>query len=635
MGHQQRGQVFAFRAELDAWWNSRSSELESEAPEKPAGPAIRWRIKPVLLGVCAVALAAGAGLTIWKVAGGTRATRDAAKVVPLTSYPGNEMWPAFSHDGARIAFTWNGESQENSDVYVRWIDREPPLRLTTDARPDQQPIWSPDDRSIAFLRPTMQTKDEIYTVSSDGGTERKLAEIHTVLVSDLPSPYMTWTPDGRWIVLPDKGSPSEPYSLALVSVESGEKRRLTAPPSQSLGDTAPAVSPDGHTLAFVRCTAAYLCGLYLQPLFPDFTAKDSPRRLVAESDAAVSSPMWMPDGDEILYVREQADTATLWRIPARGGRPPETVGWAGSPGHHVVLSPAGDKLVYSNFVNDRNLYRLDVDGRGRLAGEPLRLTASTRVDQGARFSPDGSRIVFISYRTGSPELWLCDPAGGNATQLTHLGGPMLSSPRWSPDGRGIAFDARLGGHSGVHVVSAGGGTPRALSPGGVQDFGPAWSNDGQWIYFASNRSGEFQVWKLRTDHPGSPVQLTRRGGYGGLESPDGKFLYYAKEYGYGGTTLWRVPVSSGAEEQVAEGLWSRQNFDVAREGVYFVRPWVPGEGHPVCLYRFATEQVEQAGVVDRPVSLGLSVWPPSSPKWLVYSIIEKAQGDLMLAEKTR
>lgn len=634
MGHQQRGQVYAFKPELDTWWNSRSPDLETETPERSPAPATRWRPSRTLLLTAGLAAALIAVLALWRPAGRLR-SEPAGRVVPLTSYPGNEMWPAFSHHGNRIAFTWNGENQENSDIYVRQLDTEPPLRLTRDARPDQQPVWAPDDRSIAFLRPTMRTRDEVYLVPSAGGEERKVAEIHTVLVSDLPFPYMTWTPDGRWIIVPDKGSPSEPYALTLLSPESGEKRRLTAPPSQSLGDTAPAISPDGHTLAFVRCAAAYVCGLYLQPLFPDFTAKDTPRRLVAEDDAAVFSPMWISAGHQILYVREQADTPTLWRVPVAGGHRPEAVNWAGSPGHHAALSPDGRRIAHSNFVHDRNLYRLAFDDHGRAGAQPVRLTASTRVDQGGRISPDGRRIAFVSYRTGSPELWLCDSGGGNETQLTHLGGPMISSPRWSPDGTQIAFDARVGAHSGVHLIPASGGDPRTLSPKDVQDAGPSWSRDGKWIYFASNRSGEFQVWRQEAAGRGHPVQITRRGGYGGVESPDGATLYYAKEYGYGGTSLWRVPVAGGTEEQVAEGLWSRHNFDIAQEGIYFVRSWVPGEGHPICLYRFDTGRVEQPGLIDRPVSLGLSVWPPAQPRWLVYSVIEKAHGDLMLVEMSR
>jgi Tol biopolymer transport system component len=493
MGHQQRGQVYAFKPELDTWWNSRGPDLEAEAIDTPPPAAVPRRRNRILLVVAVMAVLAGAAVALWKVPGKAR-SEPAGKVVPLTSYTGNEMWPAFSHDGNRIAFTWNGENQENSDIYVRQLDTEPPLRLTRDARPDQHRSGPPRRPARLPSSARRWNPDEVsWSPLRRRGTKGR--RDHTVLVSDLPVPYMAWTPDGRWIIVPDKGSPSEPYALTLLSPESGEKRRLTAPPSQSLGDTAPSISPDGRTLAFVRCAAAYVCGLYLQPLFPDFTAKDSPRRLVAEDDAAVFSPMWTPAGHEILYVREQADTPTLWRVPVAGGHGPQGVTWAGSPGHHAVLSPDGSRLAYSNFVHDRNLYRLDFDGRGQAGGRPVRLTASTRVDQGGRISPDGSRIAFVSYRTGSPELWLCDAGGGNETQLTHLGGPMISSPRWSPDGTQLAFDARVGAHSGVYLIPAGGGKPRTLSPKEVQDAGPSWPRDGKWIYFASNRSGEFQVWR--------------------------------------------------------------------------------------------------------------------------------------------
>jgi DNA-binding winged helix-turn-helix (wHTH) protein len=74
------------------------------------------------------------------------------KITPLTSFSGNEDQAAFSPDGNQIAFVWNGEKEDNSDIYVKMIGAEQPLRLTANPAPDTDPTWSPDARYVAFLR---------------------------------------------------------------------------------------------------------------------------------------------------------------------------------------------------------------------------------------------------------------------------------------------------------------------------------------------------------------------------------------------------------------------------------------------------------------------------------------------------
>ena len=73
----------------------------------------------------------------------------AVVTVPLTSYSGFERHPSFAPDGKQVAFSWDGENQNNYDIYVMLASGGPPLRLTTDPAEDSAPAWSPDGRHIA------------------------------------------------------------------------------------------------------------------------------------------------------------------------------------------------------------------------------------------------------------------------------------------------------------------------------------------------------------------------------------------------------------------------------------------------------------------------------------------------------
>src|SRR5438552_1348192 len=82
------------------------------------------------------------------------------------------------------------------------------------------------------------------------------------------------------------------------------------------------------------------------------------------------------------------------------------------------------------------------------------LISSTRDSLAPQYSPDGKRVAFMSIRSGSEEIWICDSDGANLIQLTSLGGPSVTTPRWSPDGTKIAFDSTAAGEYDIWVVGA-------------------------------------------------------------------------------------------------------------------------------------------------------------------------------------
>src|SRR5581483_7255701 len=109
----------------------------------------------------------------------------------------------------------------------------------------------------------------------------------------------------------------------------------------------------------------------------------------------------------------------------------------------------------------------------------------------------------------------------------------------------------LDGQADIYTIPASGGALTRITREPSEDVVPSWSADGRWVYFASNRSGAWQVWRAPANG-GTAEQVTLLGGFAALESPGGKWLYYAKGRDVAG--LWRKQLPNGAEEPVIEEL---------------------------------------------------------------------------------
>ena len=124
----------------------------------------------------------------------------------------------------------------------------------------------------------------------------------------------------------------------------------------------------------------------------------------------------------------------------------------------------------------------------------------------------------------------------------------MGSPCFSADGKSIAFDAtRPGGGWNLYLVPADGGPVKPLTSDAFNNTRPSWSLDGRWIYFASDRTGDWQIWKMPSSG-GKPEQITWGGGRDPVVSWDGRRVYYAKSPPIQG--IWEVPAEGGQEVQI-------------------------------------------------------------------------------------
>jgi Tol biopolymer transport system component/DNA-binding winged helix-turn-helix (wHTH) protein len=384
---------YRFTAEVTESWEeargleSRWPSLEQTEPTPVAGLSrwFRWVV------AAAVLLAIGAGVAgyLLFLRPRTIPAKGQVRLVPLTTLPGSEMYPAFSPNGDQVAFAWNG------NICVKLLDAGQPLRLTTGAAEDMGPAWSPDGRRIASSR-WFQQDAAIYSIPALGGPERKLADLkcgkgfrHPLFSS------LSWSPDGEFLAFGDKESPADRFHIFLLSIETGEKRSLPVASPGFLDHVYPVFSPDGRSPAFIGMNAIDSADLYVAPV-----SGGEPRRLTFDG-RGMWGLAWTPDSQEIVFSSYRTGELSLWRVSPFGGTPKPVVG-SGIASEFPAVSPRGDRLVFTRHITDTNIWRLGLRGAGR-NGSATKLIESTYADENPQYSPDEKRIRF-EKRLGSSAL---------------------------------------------------------------------------------------------------------------------------------------------------------------------------------------------------------------------------------------
>ncbi len=575
-------------------------------------------------------LAAGAFLAVALLISLTVALRpgDVSKshqveVKPLTSYPGNEQFPAIAADGGAVAFTWTGLREEQVDLYVRRIEGESPLRLTNDKALECYPAWSPDGALIAFLHCDanlggISKEAEVFVIDSSGGPKRRLGKLSLQAYDNVPA--LGWMPDGKHIVVRHRKVETDQISLFSLNVQDRQMRQLTSPPT-NYHDASPAISPDGRSLAFVRYTAQTHGDIYIQDLGREGS---SPRRITHDS-LRIFGVAWRSDG-ELIYLPGKGTTRALWRVTTDGRRR-ELISGTSQVGMQFTVSRDGRRLVYSDSYIDSDIARVNLS-HARV-GKPLEaetLIASTQWDGKAQYSPDGKKIAFASARSGHFEIWVADADGSNARQITFWQ-RYTGSPRWSPGGDEIAADSSEGGNANIYVINVKSRQSRRITSTGGRDVVPSWSRDGKWIYFASDRLDGFQVWKALAHPAGDAlqaIQVTKGGGHSGGESMDGKRFYYSKASSP--SCVWTVPAEGGEETEVICPLSSWQHLAVFHDGFFYA----PRTSSEIWFFSFARKQAQR--IFDLRGGTGGSLGFSPDRRWLLVTRTDLRRGDLHLVD---
>ena len=603
-----------------------------------------------LLGAFAVVLVLLGAVAVWRWgAYSPRALSDPPRVTPITSDAGTETFATFSPDGSQVAFVWDGPNQDNPDVYVRLVEGGQPLRLTNTPAPESGPVWSPDGRSIAFVRHE-QRRSAVYLVPPIGGLERKVADVR-LRGQDRANRYLGWSPSGKALAIAQQAGPPPPSPAAgrdtpserkgavrggesrgagvigLYSVDSGQMRQIFvgATPGESRQRLhSPTFSPDGEHIAFVRTA-----GLLAEDIYVTAVNGNGTFRRVTDDESRIQGLAWAEDGF-LIFSSDRGGAGRLWKTrPGPAGGPILPLLGAGENAQLPSVAKQGGRLAYTRAERDLNIWQRNI-GQGSAMMEPRTVVASTRMDHSPQFSPDGKRIAFVSDRSGSHELWVSDSDGSNALKLTSYGSAIITRPSWSPDGREIAFQVIEGSRSEIDVVAADGASPRRLTKDGSGGAMPVWSRDGEWIYVNQRQIGLLKF-PARGGTQSEPHPVEQEGLFA-QESLDGKRLYFSKR-GFGGG-LWSMPVDGGTPQALPREVMpaGRGRWAVTDRGIFFV-----DRERNLKLYRVDTGELETVVTLE-PEAIGssgsgFSVSPDGMR--VLYVRVDRSEADLMLVENYR
>ena len=589
------------------------------AVERDHGSELRklwWKVAAGVLTIVIIALVAGVIYRRSKQQGAQ--AQAALTAVPFTALPGQATSPAFSPDGSRIAFAWNGDPKgggKGFDLYVKAIGSETLLRLTQHPSEWLSAAWSPDGTQIVFHR-TAGSDTGLYIVPALGGPEKR---VRSTRVSGEEYPTVSWSPDGRSIAFSDWLLSDDHTSIYLLSTATGDTERIPKT-SKCLVQLQPTFSHSGDHLAY-WCLNGKEAALYSLPL------KGGQPKVVSMFQDWPTGLTWSADDKELIYsVWHGYSSDQFAKVTIADGsvKPLVFIGSARLP----TVSTVGDKLAFSSYSSLQKISRRDLLNS---ESPTVELVPSSRAQWDAQYSPDGKRIVFVSLRSGRQGVWISDEDGGNLVQISNPAQPS-GSPQWSPDGSRIAFDSLLRHHWGIYVADVAERKPIKLVTNLTNVVRPHWSRDGKWIYFSSGEPGGMGVYRCPASG-GEAVKLSKDvDGISARESFDGETIYFASHDERSTLKKVALPGQPGMESDVDglprlsnSGLWT-----LSAAGIYFVPA---DEPRSLRYFDFASKQIRPIFEVDKDFSSGLSVSPDG--RWILYSLVGDESSDIMIVDHFR
>jgi len=482
--------------------------------------------------------------------------------------------PAISPDHREIAFVAGG------DIWTVAANGGEARLLVSHAAYDSRPLYSPDGTRLAFMS-TRTGNGDVYVLQLATGQLRRIT------FDDVPDQLDAWSRDGRWLYISSGSKDVNGMNdIYRVSVDGGTPMPVSADRFTQEYWAAPSPN-DPNTIAFtargVTASTWWRHGhshLDESQIWLEHFGGESPQyEQITKDEARAGWPMWSGDAKTLYYVSDKNGPENVWSKPAGGGdahavtsfksgrvlwptmsydgkamvfergfgvwtldvasgktsEVPITLRGASqapavehqtlSTGFQwLALSPDGKKIA---FVSHGDIFAASA----REGGEASRVTTTPELEAELTWAPDSRRLAYTSGRDGVNHIYLYDFVTRTETRITD-GTANDVAPRWSPDGKSIAF---MRGAKELHVVDATTKQDRMLATGQLDrtpflpDHPIAWSPDGRWIAYLNGGQGAFQnPYIVSKDGGAARAASYLPNAFGGSVawSPDGNYLLY-------------------------------------------------------------------------------------------------------------
>jgi tricorn protease len=536
-------------------------------------------------------------------------------------------YPSLTPDGKSVVFCYRG------DVWIAPRDgKGPAQRLTIHEEQDTLCRVSPDGQQIAFTSSRNGNYD-VYVMPVTGGEPRQVTFHSAVEI------LCDWSPDGKRLLVGSNrdlgGAELDLYEIDLLK---GTARRVTFD-----GAREGSYSPDGTRIAYVRGFNTVYWDNYEGSANFDIYLLDvkggTPLKLTA-TEGSERWPAFSADGRRIFFVAEEKGVANFYAMPAAGGERTQVtkctedvqrpnVAWdrrtaafelvgrlyvtdleapaekptplpltvrsdfrnsglemrtITSGGEHVHVSVDGRQVAFS--------LRGDIWTMPANGGEGRQVTSGPEKDEWPRFSPDGTKIAFVSDKAGNSDIFLLDLKSGKTVPVTTSKGNDFFHG-WSPDGKRLVFASERTLNREIWTIEIESQQETQLTNHPAADDDPAFSPDGKLIAFDSGRDGAQAIYVMNVDGS-DPRRVSGGGGFFQVPSfsPDGKMLVFEGMNPATGNSLglYVGGASGGQAMQISEdgsgACWSPHG-----DYIYFAAERGPESG----IYRVAAPRGVWAG----------------------------------------
>jgi Tol biopolymer transport system component len=478
------------------------------------------------------------------------------------SIPGTEgaVNPFFSPDGQWLGFFAGGNLKKVS------VGGGAPQTLADAALP-RGASWS-SQGMVAFAP---STNGALLQVSDAGGTLQALTRLEK---GDISQRWPEFLPGGKALLFAASANTSS-WANAQVAVQSlgtGERQNLIQ------GGTNPRYAPSGH-LVYSQGGSLMAVPFDLQRLAVTGPPVPVVERVLQSSVSGVAQYSFSSSGS-VVYIPggiQSAQSRMVWVSRSGAAQPLDA---PVRPYRGPRLSPDGRRIAVAIEEQESQTWIFDVS-RETLT----RLTFAGSANYNSVWTPDGKRLVFNSNKEGPLNLfWQLADGSGGLERLTT--GQYTQAPMsWSPDGQVLSY-IEISPTTGRHVwmlpmgdSSPGAGQvrkPQIFRQTQFTESAPRFSPDGRWLAYLSNESGRFEIYVQPYPGPGGKWQISTEGGTEPVWNPNGRELFYRS-----GDKMFAVDVatqpgfSAGKPRMLFEGKYEPApatfpNYDVSADGQRFL-----------------------------------------------------------------